>query len=278
MKLKNIIDNSSYCSIGCITKPDDISTIEQYLLYNFNVISKFNKIIVALTKTDNITENELVEYSNVWTKLFGHNIVTVILKPNYGHTFGFVDLDNTVMEKSKEFGCSYTWKSTNDVLIKDTIFDVDIDDSTFLFLQGHGITGINGYYKGNTDLAVNSFKNNEYEHFFPQTNFFITSTQTDRLIESDVFFSLYTQYLNDTDIVINGSSTEYKYMIAEVVLKEFVYRNKLKSKHLIDTITYKKLLELIKQLNIADSSHKNILFDTCGICHYHYKDQVVYKI
>jgi hypothetical protein len=29
---------------------------------------------------------------------------------------------------------------------------------------------------------------------------------------------------------------------------------------------------------IADSSHKNLFFSECGVCHYHFKDQDVIEI
>lgn len=114
MKLADTIDNSIFCSIGCITEQDNILTLEEYLTYNFNVISKFNKIVIAHTKTENITNSQFGEYCNVWKKLFNDKCI-IIERPNLGHTFGFTDLDNTVINEAKRFNPTFIWKSTNDV-------------------------------------------------------------------------------------------------------------------------------------------------------------------
>ncbi len=277
MKLSLIVDKSAYCSIGCITKESDLDTLEEYLLYNFPVISKFPKIIVSHTKTDNISNELELEYKNIWIKTFGNEKCSVNLRPNFGHTFGFVDLDNSVLKKSKEMGFDYTWKSTNDVLITDQIFDVEMDDSNFFYLQGHGIAGIKNYYNMDLDLAINSFSDIGYKNLFPQTNFFITTNKTTDLIEQEYFDEQYNKFITDPDYNKN-SSLEYKYMMAEIILRDFMYKNNLKSKHLISKNSYKNLINAIVQYNIVDSSHKNVFFTECGVCHYHFKNESVIEL
>lgn len=277
MKLSNIVNESAYCSIGCITKLEDIDTLERFVLHNLPVISKFEKIVVAHTKTDNVSQQQLNDYNNIWTKHFGDKCL-VINRKNHGHTFGFVDLDRTVISESKKLGCKWVWKSTNDILITEAIFNVEIGDSEFLFLQGHGITGIQTYYKNDVNLATTSFKDNGYEYFFPQTNFFITKTRGDDLIKESEFDELYFKYISDPEYGKNNNQLEYKYMLAECVLRDFVKRNSLVGKHLINTETYRTLLETILFYRIADSSHKNIFFTDCGICHYHFFDKEIIEI
>jgi hypothetical protein len=278
MKLGDITVQSTFCSIGCITdSTKDIQKLEEYVTHNFSVISKFPKIIVAHTRTSNITDDSMELYNAVWKKRFGDKC-EVIERPNFGHTFGFTDLDKTVMDKSKELGYKYIWKSTNDVLLLDQIFNINMEDETFFYLQGHGIAGIDGYYKGNINDAVESFSDCGYKHFFPQTNFFITITSTDSLIDQKVFDEQYFKCISDPDYKSNAGQIEYKYLICEGVLRDFVYRNKLKTKHLISKDSYKKLIELIVYYRITDSSHKNIMFNECGICHYHFYNSDVFEI
>jgi hypothetical protein len=278
MKFKDVINESVYCSIGCITKPEDIETLERYLLYNKEVISKFPKIIVALTKTDNISFNDMVSYVNVFPKIFGEDKCFVDVRPNRGHTFGFTDLDKTVLKKAKELGFKWAFKSTNDVLLTETVFELELEDSEFFFLQGHGYTGMNSYYKLNVDLAVDSFKDNGYEYFFPQTNFFIIKLDIDCLCDDVWFDEIYNKCVNDPDYSRNKTQTEYKYLLCEIVLRDCVIRNKLKCKHLIGKESYKKLLHIIVLSGISDSSHKNIFFNDCGVCHFHFADQPVIEI
>lgn len=277
MKLENVVDKSAYCSIGCITKPSDIDNLKSYLLYNKPVISRFPKIVISVTKTDNITPTEMSCYVNVWEEIFG-NKVLVETRNNFGHTFGFTDLDKSVLKKCKGLGVEYVWKSTNDVLIDKSIFDFEMDDCNFFYMQGHGITGMQSYYKLDVNLAVNTFSDNGYEQFFPQTNFFITTTNTDDLIEDSVFDQKYQKCISDPDYKNNKGQIEYKYLLCESVLREFVERNKLKCKHLLSKESYRQLLNVIIQYRIADSSHKNIYFKECGVCHYHYLNEDVIEI
>lgn len=278
MKLGDIVSDSAFCSIGCITSIQDIEKLEQYLLYNREVISRFPKIIVSLTKTENISFNEMVAYVDVFPKMFGNDKCFVDVRSNKGHSFGFTDLDASVMSKAKEMNVKWVVKSTNDVLLEKQIFDVEMDDDDFFYFQGHGYTGMDTYYKLDVNKAVESFKDNVYEYFFPQTNFFVIKANVDCLIESDRFNTLYTKCINDPDYKKNPTQTEYKYLLCECVLRDCVWRNKLKCKHLISKETYRQLLHTIVANRISDSSHKNIFFKECGVCHFHFADQPVLEI
>lgn len=277
MKLGDIVAESVFCSIGCITKKEDIETLKSYLEYNRPVISKFKTIAVAQTKTDGVSDDLFRQYNNVWLEEFGS--VMVIGRPNFGHTFGFVDLDNTVLNyvRSLEFGNKWAWKSTNDVLLTENIFEMDMGDADFFYLQGQGVTGVKTYYNNDVDLAVESLGNEDWDRFFPQTNFYITTTKTDNLISWDEFKGKYDKYTSDPEYGIKPQ-LEYKYMLAECVVRDFIKRNSLKTKHLIGKESYRKLINAILMYNIVDGSHKNVLLTECGVCHYHFKDHDVIEI
>lgn len=278
MKLNNIVNKSSFCSVGCIAKKEDIESLESYILYNKNVISEFPQIICAHTKVDSVSNEDFEKYNSLWTKHFGLDKTTVISKPNRGHTFGSIYLDKTVISKSKELGFEWCWKSANDILLNKNIFDVDMRDGSFFYLQGHGITGMNTYHNGIVDHAVESFSEENYEHYFPQTNFYITNIKTDDLINSDKFDELYNKCISDSEYKINKIQTEYKYALAELVLRDFSWRNNLKLRHLIGKNSYRQLINVIMDYRIADSSHKNIFFTECGICHFHFQNESVIEI
>lgn len=277
MKLGDIVAESSFCSIGCITKEEDIETLRSYLLYNKPVISRFSKVIVAHTKTDNVTNEQLEDYNEAWWDIIGGNL-TVMCRNNYGHTFGFVDLDNTVLQASRQIdSIHWSWKSTNDVLLTENIFEVGLGDADFFYLQGQGVTGVKTYYNNNVDLAVDSLGNEDWDRFFPQTNFYITTTKTDNLISWDYFKNQYDKYTSDPEYGTKPQ-LEYKYMLAECVVRDFIKRNNLKTKHLIGKESYRKLINAILMYNIVDGSHKNVLLTECGVCHYHFKDNDVIEI
>lgn len=277
MFLSNLVSKSSFCSVGCISKTDDIQNLKKYIKFNENVISKFPKVIIVHTKADHISDEDFNKYNQVWFKFFGDKVI-LIQRPNFGYTFGFIDLDKTAIEISKKNGFDYTWKSTNDVLITTNIFNVQKnEDENFLFLQGHGLAGM-AKYKFNEEIATNSFKDDGYESFFPQVNFFITTTKTDELVDDKLFFDLYNKYLNDPEFSKTDRNPSYKYAACEDTLAKFVYRNKLKCKHLIGKESYKKLLKFVISFKVIDPSHKNIFFKECGICHLHFPNEQVIEI
>lgn len=278
MKLDRIsLYDSAFCSIGCITQEKDIETLWGFLEYNKPVINRFGKIIVAHTKTNNISDKLFQRYNQVWKEFFP-NFVTIIERPNFGHTFGFTDLDNSVLTEAKKQGFKWVWKSTNDILLEKQIFDVEMDDADFFYFQGHGYTGLNSYYTLDVNKAVESFKDGGYQYFFPQTNFYIIKTDIDFLINHMEFNKLYNKCISDPEYINNKTQTEYKYLLCECVLRDCVYRNKLKSKHLIGKESYRQLLETILMYKIADSSHKNLFFKECGVCHFHFPNEQIIEI
>lgn len=276
MKLIDIVTDSAFCSIGCITKEEDIETLQSYIMYNIPVIEQFPEIIVAHTKTSNIEDKQLLRYNQSWVDAFGEK-VTVLTRPNFGHTFGFVDLDTTVLCESFASGAKWAWKSTNDILLTENIFNVEMDDTNFFYLQGQGVTGVKTYYNNDVDLAAESLGNEDWDRFFPQTNFYITTTKTDSLISHEEFDKKYKAYISDPEYG-KTPQLEYKYMLAECIVRDFIKRNNLKTKHLISKESYRKLINAILIYNIVDGSHKNVFLTECGVCHYHWKDKDVIEI
>ena len=128
--------------------------------------------------------------------------------------------------------------------------------------------GLGGMVKYNFD---NERIINEY--FFPQTNFyFINVSKTDYLNDKEYIDKTYNEIQNISNY--NGRIWEYfQGWECEGFLANCVKRNNLSKYHLVSQKNYIKLLELIKQNQIHDCSHKNIMIE--GICHYQYPEQKI---
>ena len=114
------------------------------------------------------------------------------------------------------------------------------------------------------------------EDFYPQTNFyFINVSKTDFLTDKTFLDKTYQFIQSLPDY--NGRIWEYiQGWSCEDFLKECIERNKLTKYHLLPEEKYLYLLQVIKDNNIHDSSHKNIMIE--GICHFPYSNQLITEI
>lgn len=111
--------------------------------------------------------------------------------------------------------------------------------------------------------------------FYPQTNFyFINVSKTDYLNDKRHINKIYNKIQNLPEY--NGKAWEYGFKSCETLLSECVNRNNLLKYHLIPQEKYNILLQLLKNYNIHDSSHKNIMVE--GICHFHYNNQQIIEL
>jgi hypothetical protein len=114
------------------------------------------------------------------------------------------------------------------------------------------------------------------EEFYPQTNFyFINVFKSDFLNDKKYLDETYDYIQNIPNY--NGKIWEYiKGWSCEDFLKNCVNRNNLVKEHLASEENYRILLQIIKDNQIHDCSHKNILIE--GVCHFPYFDQPVIEI
>jgi hypothetical protein len=100
----------------------------------------------------------------------------------------------------------------------------------------------------------------------PQTNFyFINVNKTDFLYDKEYVDETYNHVLTIPNY--NGKVWEYiQGWSCENFLKKCVKRNNLKKHHLIPKEKYLSLLQLVKNNQIHDCSHKNIMIE--GVCHF----------
>jgi hypothetical protein len=264
MNLKQLINKSVYGTIGYISSQDDINLLEQYIMHNLPVLKEFKQIIVAT----NYKDNELTSTnSELWTKYFP-NCVCLDSKINRGHTLGTADLDNMVFDYCKENNKEWLCKSANDVILSESILNKEVDEADFYYLGGIGFSGLNDYKF--------DFEKIFEEIFYPQTNFyFINVSKTDYLNNKQDLDNAYSLTQSTTNYT--GKIFDYiEGFCCEQILRQCVERNNLTTFHLLSKEKYFTLLEVIKQYNVHDGSHKNIMVD--GICHFHFPKQPILEI
>ena len=266
MNLKQLINKSVYGTIGYIASQDDIDLLEQYILYNLPVLKEFKKIVVATNYKDPSNTDLILKNNSLWTKYFPD--CSYINNPvNRGHNFGTADLDNLIFNYCKIYNIEWLCKSANDIILQESILEKQIDEADFYYLNGIGYGGMT-QYNFNFNRIVN-------ENFYPQTNFyFINVSKTDYLNDKDHVTEIYNKVQDISDY--NGKAWEYGFRSCEALLRECIERNKLFKYHLISQEKYNILLKLIKDNNIHDCSHKNIMIE--GICHYPYINQQIIEI
>ncbi len=261
MNLKDIINKSWYGSIGFINDDLDIELLGSYLLHNKPVLDEYKGHIFAFTY-NKLNEEYL---KNTITFLYPDAKI-ILLDKNRGHNFGTADLDNTIFDYCKENDIEWLCKSSNDILLQPEVLKIPIEKADFYYMNGIGYGGM-VKYDFNNERIIN-------EDFFPQTNFyFINVSKTDYLNDKEYINKTYNELQNISNY--NGKIWEYfQGWECEGFLRECIDRNNLSKYHLVSQKIYIKLLGLIKQQQIHDSSYKNIMID--GICHYqHPKQQIL---
>jgi hypothetical protein len=266
MILKEIINKSYYIANGYINDLDSINLLKSYITHNLPVLKEFKGIIIATTYKQ---QDELLIDNNkkLWTSFFP-DCVLINIPENRGHSFGIADSENALVDYCKENKIDWICKSSNDVIFTEDILNKEINEADFYYLNGIGYGGMVKYNFDN-ETIIN-------EDFYPQTNFyFINISKIDYLYDKNYINDTYN-YIQSLD-EYNGKIWEYiKGWSCEDFLKDCIKRNKLTKEHLIPEEKYISLLNLIKQYNIHDSSHKNILIE--GVCHLQFPEQNIIYI
>jgi hypothetical protein len=264
MNLKQLINKSIYGTIGYISSQDDLNLLEQYILYNLPVLREFKQIVVAINYKNypDLTE----ENTKLWEKYFP-NCVLLDSKINRGHNLGTADLDDMIFDYCKENNVEWLCKSANDVIFQEHVLGKEIEEADFYYLNGVGYGGM-VKYGFDFDRIIK-------EDFYPQTNFyFINISKTDYLNDKSHITEIYNKIKN----LPNYSERvwEYGFKSCETLLRECIGRNNLLKHHLVPQEKYLILLKFIKDNNIHDPSHKNIMIE--NICHYQNNNQLVIEI
>jgi hypothetical protein len=263
MNLKQLINKSHYGTIGYIASEDDLTRMEQYILYSLDVLKEFDNIIVATNYNGEFQEQN----TQVWKKYFPDCII-LDLPVNRGHNFGTADLDNAVFDYCKDNNIEWLCKGANDVLFQPNLLDTEIEESDFYYLNGFSFETI--YLNG---FDSQRLKDN---HFTPQTNFYIINvSKTDYLTNKEYLDETYEYFKTVPNF--NNKPWEYiKGWSCEEFLAECISRNNLSKSHILTEESYLKLFNTIRDYKIGDPSHKNIFIN--GVCHFQFPNQPVLEI
>ena len=261
MILKEIINKSYYGTCNYISNFNDLKRLEQLIKYNFNVLKEYKNVIVAT----NYKDLNLANYnSEIWLKYFPDCHI-IDLNENRGYNFGTADLDNAIFDYCKQNNIEWLCKSSGDIILEIEVLNNKIEESDFYYLNGIGYGGM-VKYNFNLDIIVK-------EDFYPQTNFyFINVSKTDYLNDKDYINKTYDIIKND--FKYNGKIWEYfSGWSCEDFLKNCVIRNNLSKFHLITPKNYRILLQYVKNSQIHDCSHKQIMIE--NICHLHEGNSII---
>jgi hypothetical protein len=265
MVLKDIINKSWYVANGFVDSINSIELLEGYILYNLPVLQEFKGIIIATTYKN--YPNLVEENKNLWKKYFP-NCILIDIEVNRGHSFGIADSENALIEYCKENNIDWICKSSNDVIIQESILYKEIKEADLYYTNGISYE----------DLYLNNFDYEKIysEHFFPQTNFyFIRVDKIDYLYNKDYVNETYQYRLT----IPNYSNKIWEYFpewACELFLKRCVERNNLSKYYLLDKEKHNQLCETVSSYKIGDPSHKNIMID--GVCHFQFPDQQILEI
>jgi hypothetical protein len=264
MNLKQIINKSVYGTIGYISSQNDLNLLEQYILHNLPVLKEYKQIIIAT----NYSTLELIETnSQLWKKYFP-SCILLDSPINRGHNIGTSDLDDLIFDYCKENNIEWLCKSANDVIIRENIFNKEIEEADFYYLNGIGYAGAKMYDFDHTRII------NEYliDFFFPQTNFyFINISKTDYLNNKQHVTDVYENIQQ-----FGGTVWNHGFKSCEYMLKECIERNNLKKYHLITQENFIMLIDIILKYNMHDSSNKNVMIE--NICHFHFSNEHIIEI
>ena len=264
MNLKQHINKSAYGTVGYVASEDDLFRMEQYILYNLEVLKNFKHIIVSTNYGGGFQNKNF----DLWKKYFPESIL--IDNPiNRGHSFGTADLDNALFNYCKNNNIEWLCKCSNDTLLNSKIFQIQIEEADFYYMNGFSFETI---YLNDMD-----FKKLKSNHFTPQTNFYIIN-----VLKSDYLND--SKYLDNTYNIVNqisdynGKPWDYiEGWSCEEFLAQCVKRNNLKTYHILDSGNlYLRLFNTIKNNKIGDPSHKNIMIQ--GICHFHFPNENIFEI
>ena len=255
MKLKELINKSYYVSIGFVDSIESLNMLEKYIIHNLNVLKEFKGVVVATNYKESYYELRKMN-TNLWNKYIpGCHLID--LEVNRGHSFGTADAETELFNYCKKQDIDWICKSSNDVVFKDSILDKEIGEADFYYLSSIGVGGMEKY-----DYNLEKIKQ---EYFAPQTNFYFINV-------SKIDYVYRTEYIDKTYKYIqtvpnyNGRVWEYiEGWSCEDFLVKCVERNQLVKEHLIPEEKYDVLLNIVKDNNIQDCSHKNIMIE--GICH-----------
>lgn len=248
--------------------PEKIEMLIGILQNNFSIYEKFKNIVVVLNTVDMTGQSALNDYLDAFQDVrISHQYTGdfYFLRDyiNRGWQFGTIDMEKMAYQFiSDNIGDWTILKLDFDIYLENQFLDFEIDDKIdFYYMPSVGASTVND--KGITTL-LQDYDSNWPEYIKPQTIIYLITKPL------DPFYPI-EDWLNDKykEWILKpiGNGPHHIGVACEPLLMGTIEKNECKIKMMISKETYEKLLETIKIYQMADPSHKNILFSEVGICH-----------
>jgi len=279
MTLQQLVDHSVFGSIGLVKDEESLNKTYGFLKHNKPFLDHFPRIAVALNKVEGISKDLVKEYKNLWTDMFPQATCWSINK-NRGHMFGTIDLDESLLKYSKHNFPQYPFlfKSADDVLLDEKMLSVPLQRADFYYLPSISLETIE------LSGGLRSIKENLILHrkpALPQTNFYVLNlNKVDSLYGSTVRAKQQI-YRELVEKHANIKPWEIKYddgikFDMETLLS--ISTKDLSKYLLLSDECLINLCNFVYTSGVQDPSHKNILFEELGLCHFHEYTKDVYVI
>lgn len=267
MLLKDIIPDSTLAIIGTIT-PDYKEKLNAITIFNERVYNRFENVFVVCNMAEGIIQEQVNDYCKIWKEIVPH--VDIYLQPiNRFHMLGTIDLDEKCLEYCET---KYLWKSTDDVIIEEVIFDKEVKDgSEFMYLPSFS-------YKS----LMNGSGKDKWASV-PQTNFFILDTATscvESLYGPDVEWK-WEEYLEQKKRYPDLKPWEVPFQDGiKFACEEMLGYNtsNLWKYCLLSDEAIERLVRHVMDHKEPNPAHPNIMLTEVGICHYHRWKEGVYHV
>ena len=276
MKTRDIIKQSIPAFVFTFQETKNALKLLSYVKFNKDWINEFDNIIFSTNGNKNVAEYFIDEFKQEYKckPTLLHN------EENMGHTFGTIDNDTRIIEylNNNLINAEYLWKFSGDVIANKTILDIEIDDSCdFFYINNVGSSSL-------LNQTENELLNDiiAQKYFYPQTNYYIVKHKKIQSWYPDrdtlnkckkIYDQSTTNSMAYPWDILSGEQAglpEKEGLCCEAYLAKTILESNLKKQNLVSAEDTKKLLALIKEHNIGDGSHKNMLYTNIGgLCHYH---------
>jgi hypothetical protein len=269
MKLSDLASKSVFASIGTLRSPSDLREFLSYYSYNLPILSKFKEVIYSFNG-----EPELIEWVKAYLEESG---ITTLTSENLGHTFGIFISEGEIFKYTSTLSdIEYVFKFNNDVVLSPEFLDVEIEpNKDFYYINNIGL----GAFNDRTENQLFEDINNK-SYFYPQTNHYIIKNHINYYPNEQKARELKAQF--DEARKQNPSVSPWHAIEGcdcESMLAKTVKLNNLSPSYLLTDTETKRIINLVKQYNVVDGSHKNIAYSRLGgLCHYHYINKTILSI
>jgi len=269
MTVSDLINKSVFASIGTLRSPADLKDFLGYYNHNKPFLDNFPEIIYSFNG-----DPALIEWVQ---EFFKDSNVTILVSENLGHTFGIFLSELEIFNYTSTLdNIDYVFKFNNDVTITNDFLQVEIEpNKDFYYINNIGLGALNNKTENEllSDIQTKTY-------FYPQTTHYIIKNNIEYYPDEELTRLLKNEY--EVQKQSNPSIQPWHAIEGcdcENMLTKIIDRNNLSISYLLTDKETKSIINLVKQRNIVDGSHKNISYSRLGgLCHYHYINQTILSI